>query len=114
MLSVEEIKNGLNQFHGTENYWKNNLLTFRYTDGVKFLHESCEAYWLLQAISSYKRKEHFQAWKLKVKDHSAILTMREDTGEPVKVRQEIIFTDFPLPEITLWLIDGILILPSEY
>lgn len=115
MLTEKEIQDGLSQCIGTENYWKNNLLTFQYTDGVKFLWESCEAYWLLVAISSHKRKEPFQVWKLKVKeDNSAVLTMREDSGEPYKVKQEIAFTDFPLEEIQLYLIDGILLLPSEY
>ena len=116
MLSYQEIKNGLAQCIGTEHYWKNNLLCFQYTDGVKFLHEACEAYWLLIAISSYHRKEPFQVWELKVsKDKSATLTMKEDSGEPLLVEQKIPFTDFPLEEgITLYLIDGVLLLPSEY
>lgn len=115
MLSVPQIKSGLAQCIGTEQYWKNDLLSFRYTDGVKFLHESCEAYWLLIAIASYRRKEPFQLWELKVNQNkSATLTMKEDTNEPILVKQEIPFTDFPLDDITLYLIDGILLLPSEY
>jgi hypothetical protein len=115
MLSVARIKAGLAQCIGTENYWKSNLLSFQYTDGIKFLHESCEAYWLLIAIASHKRKEPFQLWELKVnKDHSAILTMKEDSEQPDLVKQEIGFTDFPLDEIKLYLIDGVLLLPSEY
>jgi len=115
MKTVEEINDGLSNFYGTENYWKNDILKFQYTDGVKFLWESCDAYWLLIAISSYNRKEHFQSWILTVNDdNSAVLKMQEDKGEPWLVQQEIPFTDFPLKEINLWLIDGILILPSEY
>jgi hypothetical protein len=115
MLSYQKIKSGLAQCIGTERYWKNDLLCFRYTDGVKFLHESCEAYWLLIAISSYHRKEPFQLWELKVsKDKSATLSMKEDSDQPNVVEQQIAFTDFPLEEITLYLIDGILLLPSEY
>ena len=115
MLSEKKIQEGLAQCHCTEHYWKNSVLCFRYTDGIKFLWESCEAYWLLIAISSYNRKEPFQLWQLTVKENcSAVLTMREDTGQPFKVKQEIEFTDFPLQEISLYLIDGILLLPSEY
>ena len=115
MLSKKEIQEGLAQCHCSENYWKNDALCFQYTDGIKFLHESCEAYWLLIAISGYSRKEPFQLWQLKVKENcSAVLTMREDTGQPTKVRQEIVYTDFPLQEISIYLIDGILLLPSEY
>ena len=115
MLTRQQILNGMAQCHCTENYWKNDLLTFKYTDGVKFLWISCEAYWLLTAISSYGRKEPFQVWELEVnEDKSALLTMQEDTGEPYLVRQEIEYTDFPLTETKLYLIDGILLLPSEY
>ncbi len=115
MLSVAKIKAGLAQCIGTEQYWKNNLLSFNYTDGVKFLHEACEAYWLLIAISSHHRKEPFQVWELKVNDNkSATLTMREDDGQPNLVEQRIQFTDFPLDGIKLYLIDGVLLLPSEY
>ena len=115
MLSRTEIQTGLAQCIGTEQYWKNQLLSFQYTDGVKFLHESSEAYWLLIAIASHKRKEPFQLWELKVnKDHSATLTMKEDDGQPILVEQSIAITDFPLDGISLYLIDGILLLPSEY
>jgi hypothetical protein len=115
MLSVPQITTGLAQCIGTEQYWKNGLLSFQYTDGIKFLHEACEAYWLLIAIASHKRKEPFQLWELKVNDdRSATLTMKEDTGQPSLVEQNIAFTDFPLDEIRLYLIDGVLLLPSEY
>jgi len=115
MLSVPQITAGLAQCIGTGQYWKNGLLSFQYTDGVKFLHESCEAYWLLFAIARHKRKEPFQLWELKVNEnHSAVLTMKEDDGQPNLVEQHIQFTDFPLDSIKLYLIDGVLLLPSEY
>ena len=114
MLTKQQILNELSQFYGTEQWWKNGILNFTYTDGVKFIHESCEAYWLLIAISSYRRTEPFQVWELKVNNNNAVLTMKEDSDEPEKVRQEIEFTDFPLDEITFYLIDNVLLLPSEY
>lgn len=115
MKTAEAIETGMAQCIGTEQYWKNSILCFQYTDGIKFMWESCEAYWLLVAISSYKRTEPFQIWTLKVNDDkSAILTMKEDTNEPILVEQKIPYTDFPLDEIEVWLIDGILILKSEY
>ena len=40
--------------------------------------------------------------------------MRADTDEPVIVRQEIPFTDFPLPEFSFWVVDGTMLLKSEY
>ncbi|MBI9016289.1 MAG: hypothetical protein JEZ07_03400 [Phycisphaerae bacterium] len=116
MLSKKAIENGLVQFTGTEQYYKNEVLgPMVYTDGVKYLHESADCYWLLVTISSYRRTEPFQLWELKVQENrSAILTMKEDSGEPYLVNQKIPFTDFPLDEIKFYLIDGVLLLPSEY
>ena len=117
MLSYKEIKDGLSQCIGTEKYHYNSFVGKRivYTDGCKFLFEAAEAYWLFTAIASYHRKEPFQLWELKVnEDKSATLTMKEDSEQPNIVEQHIVFTDFPLQEIKLYLIDGILLLPSEY
>lgn len=105
----------LDQFIGTEQYYKHWLGSV-YTDGVKFLAEKAEAYWLLDIVFSYKRKEPFQVWEF-VKnedDKGAVVTMKEDSGQPVKVRQEISYADFPLDSVKLYLIDNVLLLPSEY
>ena len=80
------------------------------------------AYWLIDAISSYQHKDlggvmkiPFQVWTLKVtKDRTAVLEMREDSNKPVLVKQVLHYTDFPLPEITMWVADGVLHLPSEH
>ncbi len=106
-------ENELRQFTGTEQYYR-HYLGGLYTDGVQYMAGKAGAFWLLDVIFSYRRKEPFQVWKLKVKDRIGVVTMREDTGQPVKVRQEIPYTDFPLAEIKLYLIDGVLLLPSEY
>jgi len=103
----------LDQFTGTENYWR-HWLGLKFTDGVKYLADKAGAHWLLDAIFSYHRPEPFQVWTLKVKDSQAVLTMQEDTGQPEKVKQEIEFTDFPLESIKFYLIDKVLLLPSEY
>ena len=105
----------LNQFTGTENYYRHWTGGGVFTDGVQYLAEQAGAYWLIDAVFSYRRREPFQVWTLrKNDDNSAVLTMQEDSGEPVKVRQTIPFTDFPLDRIKLYLIDSVLLLPSEY
>ncbi len=106
-------ENELRQFTGTEQYYR-HYLGGLYTDGVQYMAGKAGAFWLLDVIFSYRRKEPFQVWTLKVKDRVGVVTIREDTGQPVKVRQEIPFTDFLLAEIKLYLIDGVLLLPSEY
>ena len=98
------------------------------TDGVKFLADEAHCYWLLDAIGSYQpelakhpdgRLQGIQFWRLKVNpDKSAVLTCVADSGEPPAVTQEIEYTDFPLPEVQVWvgIEEGrrIALLPSEY
>lgn len=118
-IDTAELEAGLQNFHGTSQYYKSTFFGGRHTDGVQYLAEKAGAYWLIDAVFSYQRKEAFQVWTLDVKTDavgrkSATLTMREDKDAPVLVKQEIEYTDFPLASMELWLIDGVLILPSEY
>jgi len=114
---AEQLRSELSAFTGTEQYFK-HWLGFRFTDGVKYLAEKSDCFWLLDAIGSYQHKVRnvsFQLWTLRVnEDSSAILEMKEDTNEPVIVKQEIPYTDFPMKELKLYYIDGVLLLPSEY
>jgi hypothetical protein len=63
-------------------------------------------------------KEPFQVWKLALdtdKDSDSAVLIGEDGNGKEIARQEIEYTDFPLPEgVKLYLTDGILLLPSEY
>ena len=122
--------NNLEQFYGTENYWKNPFHPFKYTDGVKYVADEGRAYWLLDAIGSWQihpdiKNDHalqeYQFWTLTVNtERSALLTCERDKGD-VKIEQKIPCTDFPLEKICLYLIGmrwyrdgGVLMLPSEY
>jgi hypothetical protein len=125
VYSEEEIKKILAQHCGTEQYWLciPNNSDFKITDGVKAMAEICDAYWLIMAIFSWQiqekvRKEVFQLWKLeyinKEKGDEAVLIC-EDGNKNEITRQEISYTDFPLPEgIEFFLDSGVLMLPSEY
>jgi hypothetical protein len=128
MKTKDEILEGLAHCIGTQGYHYNALFgkNFVYTDGVKYLLEAANCYWLLDAIFSYKKTEDFQVWSLKVENGSAVLTMKEDSGQPNIVKQEIPYTDFPLDEIEFFAINDhncggewgpvhvVLMLKSEY
>jgi len=103
------------QCHGTEQYWK-HWLGILYTDGIKMMCEKAKSFWLITAIASYNRKEPFQVWTLNVsEDSTAKLTMDEGYGDgKILETQNLEYTDFPQGEWKFYLIDGILILPSEY
>ena len=117
MKTKEEITNLLPHFCGTTQWFK-AMLGIRFTEGVKYVAESCEAYWLIDAICSYQispkvRHIPFQIWELIVNEKTAILTM-EDTGTPEIVTQKSEYSDFPLDEIKMWLVNNVIMLPSEY
>ncbi|HUO08167.1 MAG TPA: hypothetical protein VM008_07705 [Phycisphaerae bacterium] len=126
-LTPEQLRQNLQQFTGTENYYR-HWYGLVYTDGIKYLIEHARCHWLLDAIASYQldlsehpdqRLHEMQFWKLTVQDNrGALLECVPDAGEPAAVSQLIEWTDFPLPEIQIWLqIVGsaaVAILPSEY
>ena len=102
-----------------------------YTPGVRYLADAGRAYWLIDAITSYfgspemnaaiakdPRIGQMQFWRLEVSDEKAVLTAEADAGEVPFIRQEIVFTDFPLKQVDIWAgFDGIywtLYLPSEH
>jgi hypothetical protein len=97
-------------------HWSRRLI---YTPGIQHLAERAGAYWLIDLIASWQLKpevarENFQVWTLVVRpDRTATATA---TGDEQKMltSQDISYTDFPLTDIAVWLIDGTLMLPSEY
>ncbi len=112
----------LDSFTGSENLYS-HWLGIKYTEGVKYLATKGEAFWLLDAIASHQTKQllakasfqDFQLWELTVsEDKEAVMTCREDTTAGPAVRQEIPYTDFPLAAIKLYLVQKVLLLPSEY
>jgi hypothetical protein len=137
MKDTELIKAELAQCYGTQGYHHNALskkVGVVYTDGVKKMIELCEAAWLFDIILSYQYKCRLdedlsdrQFWTLTVnqEEKTAVVKCERDTDD-VFITQEIEFTDFPLPEMRVWLSAGgciiddepqivlVAMLPSEY
>jgi hypothetical protein len=118
------LKRTLKEFHGTRSYKKHlfpGKSPILITDGCDFVREQMNAYWLLDAILSYQdekvlRDVKFQIWELRQqrKDLSWLLTCREDSDKKPLIAQVIEFSDFPISEIKIWVIDKVALLPSEY
>jgi hypothetical protein len=111
----------LRQFTGTENWYRHGLLRrITFTDGVKYLAEHAQCWWLIDDIAIMQlrpevRAVDFQFWKLKVEpDGTALLTMVKDEGYEPTYTQKISITDFPMPEVEIWFRDNVIFLPSEY
>ncbi len=119
MKNPNQLINELKQFTGTECFYKNPLFpNYVFTDGIQYLAEEANAYWLIDYIFSSQiypkiKQETFQIWQMKVSDNKAIVRVEDGNDNLVK-QFKIEYTDFPLPEITLWFTDRTLLLPSEY
>lgn len=127
-LNAEQLKNGLAGFYGTDGYHKLTIVpNLVATDGVAWLAENAECYWLIDEIAlaqmhpkvrANRQLQEMQFWTLKVNGTSATLICEEDEGKPVYTKK-IGFTDFPLPEVKIWVGPGdgrfkVALLPSEY
>lgn len=119
MKTKNEIQAGLAQCYGSETFYRHGLSGLVYTEGIHFLAESADCYWLLDAIGSYQTRamrdpmlSEIQFWKLKVTGKKAILSCERDEDD-VAFSQKIEFTNFPLEEITIYVENGTMLLPSE-
>ena len=99
VIKSTELENIMSYCYGTENYYKNNLYTFNYTDGVKTFCEKADAYWLLDIVASISRHykqmhEDFIIIDLIVgEDNKATITFEDTKG--IFFKQNIPFTDCP-------------------
>ena len=120
MKSANEILDLIEQARGTTAYHRYTILPHFpvITDGVKAVADAAGCYWLLDIIGSHQGNglldPAFQVWKLVVNkaDGSAVVSGYNDTD--LAVRQEVGYTDFPLDEMKLYFIHGVILLPNEY
>ena len=111
----------LQQFTGTEQWYRHGLnRAVLFTDGAKYVADTCGAYWLLDEIALAQRYtkslavEEFQVWTLTVHpDRTAALVCDDGNGRKL-LSKEIPFTDFPMETVTLWCSNNTILLPSEY
>ncbi len=105
--------------NGTEQYYRHPFANIVFTDGVKDLAYTCGAYWLIDLIASHQlskkvQAEAFQVWKLEQVTADGYIATCEDGNSNKVASQTIPFSDFPYQQATLWLTEGVLMLPREY
>jgi hypothetical protein len=122
-MEGEQLLNELQKFSGTEHYYTSTFRRLLVTDGIHFLRESANCYWLIdivesvQHLSKIKDNSSFIVWKIEKKDaDSAIVSAWNDTPYESELlyRQEIVYTDFPLKDFEFYQCDTVLLLKSEY
>lgn len=75
---------------GTEHYYTNPVLCYRYTDGVKTFAIEAGAYWFLSELNPFIYKlKRFSSFKLKVKDNRGEILIDDQP------KKKIPFTDCP-------------------
>mgnify|MGYP000539425177 CR=1 FL=1 len=120
VMNTHELENNLSQFTGTENYYR-LMPRLVITDGVRYLANQANMYWLVTAIYSHLVTKpihsEFVVARLVISGKTANLVL-DDGNDQVICEQHIEYTDFPLDEVTiycsyqdrLW----VLLLASEY
>lgn len=126
---AEEIETVLPQFIGTTEWYRYSPQLFPrvlLTEGTKYIADSCQAYWLMDALSSYTPRiaRHNQTFAVALLtmngEDAATLDITDDIpANFVYAKQKIEYTDFPLPRgIKLFIArngeDWVIMLPSEY
>jgi hypothetical protein len=121
MIGASDLKSALSHFTGTSRCIRDPFTTLIHTDGIEHLAERAEAHWLVSDIGAVfkhhpKVKElPFQLWTLAVdEENRAVLTCQENRDMPVIYEQRYEYTDFPVGTWKMYLIDGVLMVPSEY
>jgi hypothetical protein len=111
----------LSQFTGSENWYRHALnRNVLYTDGAKYIADQGGAYWLLDAIAISQLcdrrvgAEPFQVWRLLVLPNRTAKLTCEDGDYKIVHAQNLSFTDFPIPGVTLWFANNTIYLPSEH
>ena len=122
---VNEIKEGLQHFHGSEMFYQIPLIRTRFTNGLKYLANVANCFWLITDVSviakSLLNRSHFITIDFKrlseeKQDYSgyeAEIIYSDGNGNVFETHRYI-FTDFPLDELRLYFVDNTLMLPSEY
>ena len=120
MESKTKILEIINHSNSSEAYHKfSSFPSFPVaTDGIIALAEAAGCYWLLDIIGSYQTDKRldpaFQVWTLKVNHEDSTGVVHGYNDVELIITQEIPYTDFPLDDVKLYLMGGVILLPPEY
>ena len=108
----------MGNFYGTEHYYTNHFLSFKYTDGVKGFYEQAHAFWLFDIIESVVKtnkamSEDLISISLMVNnDNTAFITFKDSTK--TIYQQKIPYTDCPVGEWNFFYENNVFFWNGEY
>lgn len=119
-MSAHQLTEDLRNFYGTQNYYLFGA-ELVLTEGIKYLADTANAYWLLTAIKSHLADcfaiSDFCVAKLSVEKQTAHLVIT-DGNDHILAHQQFDYTDFPIKSITIYVLKShpysVILLPSEY
>jgi hypothetical protein len=119
------LQKELQQFYGSQQMFQLPLLQTRFTEGVHYLAQKAQCFWLITDASVFAKslmdrsyfitidfKRLSEAEKNK-KGCEAIISYG-DGNENILETHRYSVTDFPLDELRLYFVNNTLMLPSEY
>ena|ERR1044072_8017380 len=120
-MDKEELKATLTNFTRTKKLYRHWSGAFHYTDGVGFLAEHAGAEWLLDHIAAHQKRvrkdrdlRDQQIWTLSTTGTLTAQITCGRTKKDIAFREDIqLFSPFALDEVTLYLEEETLLLPSE-
>ncbi len=124
-MNPQELKARLAAFSGTESFYKIPLLNTVITDGIQYLANKANCFWLVTDASvvakSLMNRSSFitvdfkklSTKKQKVLGYAAVIEY-SDGNDTILETQKYHLTDFPLETIRLFFTNNTLMLPSEY
>ena len=115
---MKNANNNFREYTGTEN-WYRHFTGLLFTDGVKAVAETYQAYWLIDFVFSHQlspsvKAQPFQKWVLQRTLGDAFVAACDDGNGRILASQPIPFSDFKDDILTLYFTEGVLLLPSEY
>ncbi|MFD2826018.1 DUF6876 family protein [Leeuwenhoekiella polynyae] len=124
-IQSKQIQEHLQRFCGSETCYTIPMLKTRYTEGVKYLVEAANCYWLITDAAvitkSLKHKSyflviHFKRFSKEVQArlHKEAQITYADGNGTILFQQDYELTDLPLDELRLFFVDDMLMLPNEY
>lgn len=117
-LQKETLEQNLMRFIGTENWYQHSLVpAMTYTDGVKYFAEQTGSYWILDVIATeyfpMLKEQPFLFISVESKNASCTILVTDGDGQELKSKP-VSFTTLIEGVWTFYLVDDVLLLPSEY
>lgn len=127
MITSEKLIEDLKQFYGTEKYWSLGFPTGIYlTDGAKYFAEQAEAFWLMNNLAmEYRKLEKLDNYIFVTVENKEIIdknghekriatTIFTDGNDTTYSTRHYENLDLPLGVWKFYVMDNIILLPSEY